>query len=115
MNPKPMIKFSRLALALSFLCLIVTLTPANAGTKKKYEPVVRHAPVIGSVTPDSITVTTDAGSKTYTITQFTEITFRGQPSKLADLQPGMSVSVTLGTDPNKLSRINAGDPPAAHK
>ena len=49
--------------------------------------------------------------KTFAITQFTEITVKGQRAKVTDLQPGMSVSVTLGTDPSKLSRISAGDPP----
>ena len=41
------------------------------------------------------------------ITQFTEITVNGRKATAAELKPGMTVNVTLGTDPSKASRINA--------
>lgn len=58
------------------------------------------------------TITDNNVPKTYAITQFTEILFKGQRSTLAALQPGMSVSITLGSDATKAARINASDPPA---
>ena len=102
-------RFTLQLCALSALCLILTSAPALAGKKPK-EP--QHLPtVISSVSADSITIREDKVMKTFAITQFTEITVKGQRAKLADLQPGMSVSITLGTDPTKASRISAGDPP----
>ena len=46
-------------------------------------------------------------TKTLTITQFTEINVNGRKATVAELKPGMIVNVTLGTDPSKVSRINA--------
>jgi hypothetical protein len=68
-------------------------------------------PVIASVTPTAITVTEAKATKTYTVTQFTEITVNGQRATVADLKPGMTVNVTLGTDASRASRINASGAP----
>ena len=102
-----------LALRLCVLCALfglVAVAPALAKDKKPKEPQ-HHTTVISSVSADSITIAEDKVMRTFAITQFTEITVKGQRAKLADLQPGMAVSVTLGTDPTKLSRVSAGDPP----
>ena len=103
-------KFTLQLCALSALGVLLTAAPALAKEKKSKEP--QHRPtVISSVSADSITIAEDKVMKTFAITQFTEITVKGQRAKLADLQPGMMVSITLGTDPTKASRISAGDPP----
>ena len=83
-------------------------TPAFAGSKKKASPPpVQHPPVISSVTANSISVVDDKVTKTLTITQFTEINVNGRRANVTDLKPGMTVSITLGTDPSQASRINA--------
>ena len=83
-------------------------TPAFAGSKKKASPPpVQHPPVISSVTANSISVVDDKVTKTLTITQFTEINVNGRKAAVADLKPGMTVSITLDTDPSRVSRINA--------
>jgi hypothetical protein len=103
-------KFTLQLCALSVLCALGAVTPAQAKDKKTKESP-RVATVISSVSADSLTIAEGQVMKTFTITKFTEITMKGQRAKLADLQPGMSVSVTLGTDASKASRISAGDPP----
>ena len=90
---------------------VATLSTAVAASKKPKEPA--RVTVISSVTGDSITITESGVAKTYTTNQFTEITLKGKKAKLSDLQAGMAVSVTLGTDSTKVSRIAASDPPAA--
>ena len=95
---------------LSALCALVSLSSALAKEKKPKE-VQHHATTISSVSPTSITIAEDKAMKTFAITQFTEVTLKGQRAKVTDLQPGMAVSVTLGTDATKVSRIAAGDPP----
>jgi hypothetical protein len=92
----------------SALLGMVLVSPTLAGSKKKAAPPpVQHHPVISSVTANSITVTEDKITKTLTINQFTEITVNGQRATAAELKPGMTVNVTLGTDATKASRINA--------
>jgi hypothetical protein len=49
----------------------------------------------------------DKATKTYTISPFTEVTVNGRRASIADLKPGMKISVTLGTDPTQLARIVA--------
>jgi hypothetical protein len=77
-----------------------------------------HLTVISAVTASSITVETqivadkggkvlDKTSRTYGVSNFTEITVNGQRATLADLKPKMKVSVTIGTDPTKAARIVA--------
>ena len=94
---------------LPLVCLlgILTMSPAFAASKKKPAPPLIKVPTISSVTATSITVTEDKITKTLTITQFTEINVNGQRATVADLKPGMTVSITLGTDPAKASRVNA--------
>lgn len=97
---------------LRFLLLAVflgtlTLSPAFGASKKKPAPPEIQAPVIASVTATSITITEGKAAKTLTISQFTEIFVNGVKATVADLKPGMNVSVTLGTDPTKANRINA--------
>jgi hypothetical protein len=97
-------------LRFAFLAVLFgTLTASSAfgASKKKPSPTPSQAPTIASVTANSITVTEATTTKTLTITQFTEINVNGQRATAADLKPGMKVSVILGTDPSKASRINA--------
>src|SRR3954452_19466180 len=91
---------------LSVLLALLLPEAAFARSKKKQQAPAPQPTVISSVSPDSITISENQAMKTYAITQFTEITVKGQRARLTDLQPGMMVSVTLGTDPTKLSRIN---------
>jgi hypothetical protein len=90
---------------------VVAFSTAVAASKKPKE--TPRVTVISSVSGDSITITESGVAKTYTTNQFTEITLKGKKAKLSDLQAGMAVSVTLGTDATKVSRIAADDPPAA--
>jgi hypothetical protein len=93
-------------------------TPVSAkskATKFKPKEVEVHPTVVTAVTADAITVSVDKASKTYGVTQFTEIKLNGQPAKLADLKAGMTVNVTMGLDPLKASRIEAAGTPAARK
>ncbi|HEV2804015.1 MAG TPA: hypothetical protein VGW57_03695 [Chthoniobacterales bacterium] len=97
----------------SFLNLVACLalfvsSDALAGSKKKpAAPPPTQSPTIAAVTADSVTVKDAQGSKTLTITQFTEINVNGRKATAAELKPGMAVNVTLGTDPTKASRVNA--------
>jgi len=91
---------------------ILSASPLLAGEKKKKSKAIEHHDtVIASVAADSVTVDADKVSKSYKITPFTEVTLRGQKATVADLKPGMAVSVTMGADPAIASRIAAGDPP----
>ena len=95
---------------LTFLALA---TSVDARSKKKKEPPKPRGTVIASVSADAITITENSVTKTFAITQFTEVLIKGQRATLAALQPGMAVSVTLGSDPTKAARINASDAPVA--
>ena len=64
-------------------------------------------PIIASVTGNAITVSEQKTARTFTVTQFTEISVNGQRASIADLKPGMTVSVTIGVDPARAARINA--------
>jgi hypothetical protein len=85
---------------------MLILNPAFGASKKKPPPPPQGA-VISSVTANSITVTEEKTSKTVAITQFTEITVNGQRATAGDLKTGMHVTLALGTDPTKASRIIA--------
>ncbi len=102
--------FKRLIVVLLALSVIA---PAFAGGKKKGSEY--HDTVIASVAGNALTITEDKATKTFPTTQFTEITVKGQRATLADLKPGMAVSVTLGTDGVSASRIAAGDPPVHYQ
>jgi hypothetical protein len=94
---------------LPFVILLGLLAagPAFGASKKKTEPPKIKAPTITAVTATSITVTEDKATKTLAINQFTEIVVNGQKATAADLKPGMTVNITLGTDPTKAGRIVA--------
>ena len=94
---------------------LVLSNAAIAGSKKKQAPP--QVPTIASVTPNSVTIVEGKRARTLTITQFTEINVNGQPAAIVDLKPGMTVSVTIGMDPTRASRVVATGVPAggSHK
>ena len=70
--------------------LVALATPAFAGSKKKKAtPAQYQAPVISSVTANTITVREEKTARTFIITQFTEINVNGQRAAVADLKPGI--------------------------
>src|SRR5207247_1609645 len=105
----------RLFVVVSVLVGLMVIAPASGkGRKKKATPVpAYHGPVISSVTGNAITVSDAKTTRTFTVTQFTEINVNGQRATIADLKPGMRVNVTIGLDPSHASRINAADAPVA--
>jgi hypothetical protein len=100
-------KKSLVVLPFVILFGLLIADPAFGASKKKPSPTPSQVPTIASVTANSITVTEAKTTKTLAITQFTEITVNGQRATAADLKPGMTVTIALGTDPAKASRINA--------
>jgi hypothetical protein len=100
-----------LFIAISVL-LVALATPAFAGSKKKKAtPAQYQAPVISSVTGNTITVSEEKTTRTFIITQFTEINVNGQRAAVADLKPGMTVSVIIGVDPTRAGRVVATGAP----
>ena len=100
-------KIRSLVIALVSLGMLLSHA-AFAGSKKKpTAPATVQPPTITAVAADSITVKDAQGTRTLTITQFTEIIVNGRKAPATELKPGMTVNVTLGTDPTKVSRINA--------
>src|SRR5438046_10562245 len=98
---------TKLFVVVWILLTAIAFAPAfGKGRKKKATPAY-HQPVISSVTGNAITVSDQNTTKTLTITQFTEITVNGQRASIADLKPGMTVSVTIGMDPSQAGRITA--------
>ena len=97
------------------LALALCMPPlARAGfpSPKPRATPVRHHTVIDTVSADSITIDQAGGSKTYAITKFTEITFKGQTTTVDQLQPGMRVTVTPdAADDTSAGQIAADDPP----
>ena len=95
--------------AVCTLLAVITATPALAGSKKKKASSVPryHSPVISSVTGNAITVSEEKTTRTFIITQFTEVNVNGQRATIADLKPGMTVSITIGMDPTQASRVVA--------
>jgi hypothetical protein len=98
-----------LFIVISVLLVGLATSPAFAGSKKKKAtaPAQYQAPVISSVTANTITVSEEKTTRTFVITQFTEINVNGQRGAVADLKPGMTVSVTMGVDPTRASRVVA--------
>lgn len=94
-------------LILTVICALLALSPITGAAKKKPTPAPIQPTTISSVAGNSITISQGQTSKTLVLTQFTEIMVNGQRATVADLKPGMAVNVTLGTDPSKVSRINA--------
>jgi hypothetical protein len=89
------------------LLAAIAIAPAFGKGKKKKATPAHQQPVIASVTGNAITVSEQNTSRTFTVTQFTEITVNGQRANIADLKPGMTVNVTIGVDPSRAARINA--------
>ena len=90
------------------LFAIVSITPAMGGGKKKPTPAaVTPSPTITSVTANSVTVMENKSARTLAISQFTEISVNGVKATVADLKPGMTVGITLGTDASRVARIVA--------
>ena len=108
---------SRLLGVVAILLAALATAPAFAGGKKrKSSPAPRYqAPFISSVTGNTITVTQEKVTRAFTITQFTEIRVNGQRATIADLKPGMTVSVTIGMDPSQASRVSATGMPDGKK
>jgi hypothetical protein len=101
-----------LSIVISVLLVGLATSPAFAGSKKKKAtPPQYQAPVISSVTGNMITVSEEKTARTFIITQFTEINVNGQRGAVADLKPGMTVSVTIGVDPTRASRVVATGAP----
>jgi hypothetical protein len=97
------------------LLATITLAPAfGKGSKKKATPAYQQ-PIIASVTGNAITVSEQKTARTFTVTQFTEITVNGQRAMIADLKPGMTVNVTIGVDPSRAARINATGVPSGKR
>jgi len=108
---------NKLFVVVSFLLVLITASPTFAGgRKKKATPAPEyHPPVISSVTGNSITVTEEKTTRAFIVTQFTEINVNGQRGTIADLKPGMTVSVTIGVDPTRAGRIVATGAPEGGK
>src|SRR6266436_4210081 len=101
-----------LFIVVSVLLVVSATLPVFAGSKKKKStPAQYQAPVISSVTGNTITVSEEKTARTFIITQFTEINVNGQRAAVADLKPGMTVTVTLGVDPTRASRVVATGAP----
>ena len=100
---------NRLFIVVSVLLAGITIIPAfGKGRKKKATPApAYHQPVISGVTGNAITVSDQKTTRTFTVSQFTEINVNGQRATIADLKPGMTVNVTIGVDPSYASRIVA--------
>jgi hypothetical protein len=96
------------------LLVIVTIAPVFGAGKKKATPPEAHDKLISSVTGKAITVTEGKVTRAFIVSQFTEINVNGQKATIADLKPGMIVSVTIGTDPSRASRVNASGVPVDH-
>jgi hypothetical protein len=76
---------NKLFVVVSFLLILITASPAFAGArKKKATPAQYQAPVISSVTGNTITVSDEKTTRTFIITQFTEINVNGQRAGVAD-------------------------------
>ena len=103
-------------LVVSALIAIITTTSAfGGGRKKKTTPPPQPQPtLITNVSGNAITVSDDKITRTFVMTQFTEINVNGQRATVADLRPGMVVNVTMDTDPTRASRINANGAPVDH-
>jgi hypothetical protein len=101
-------------LVVSALIAIITTTSAFGGGRKKKTTPPPQPTLISNVSGNAITVSDDKITRTFVITQFTEINVNGQRAIVADLKPGMVVNVTMDTDPTRASRINANGAPVDH-
>jgi hypothetical protein len=101
-------KFFVLSMLVALGLGTMTVDTAFGRPRKKSTPPPQQQPVISNVTPTALTVTDASGTRTLMFTQFTEIMVNGQKGKVADLKPGMVVSVTL-SDQTHVSRVQATD------
>lgn len=105
-------KFAFSGLVIFTLAFAMTIPASGAGKKKKAGPEAKsHETLISNVSANAITVTDDTSARTFMITQFTDIHVNGQKAGIADLKPRMKVTVTIGLDPSRASRINATNAP----
>jgi hypothetical protein len=107
----------RFFVVVCILLAALATAPAFAGGKKKKKasPPKYQPAVISSVTGNTITVTQEKVTRAFTVTPFSEITVNGQRATIADLKPGMTVSVTIGVDPSQASRVSAQGVPGGKK
>ena len=103
---------NRLLVVVWILLAAIAFAPAFGKDSKKKTTPAYQPPVIASVTGNAITVSEQKTVRTFTVTQFTEISVNGQRASIADLKPGMTVSVTIGVDPSRAARINATGVPS---
>jgi hypothetical protein len=95
------------------LAALATAPSSAGGRKKKSSPAPKYqTPVISSVNGNTVTVTREKVTRAFTITRFSEVTVNGQKATVADLKPGMTVTVTIGVDPTQASRVVATGVPA---
>ena len=81
-------------------------TPAFARGKKKATPLPTPYPTtITAVTADTVTVTDQQTTRALTVTPFTDIFLDGQKATVAQLKPGMKVSVVLASTPTQARRL----------
>ena len=106
---------NRLLVVVWILLAAIALTSAFGKGQKKKATQAYQQPVIASVTRNAITVSEQKTARTFTVTQFTEITVNGQRAMIADLKPGMTVNVTIGVDPSRAARINATGVPSGKR
>ena len=108
----------RTVAVLTMLALPVLHAGASSRKSAATPTPTHQVTVISAVTGNSVTIelqtvadkggkVLDKTSRTYRVTNFTEITVNGQRATLADLKPKMKVSVTIGTDPAQAARIVA--------
>jgi ABC-type oligopeptide transport system substrate-binding subunit len=98
--------FSGLCLAVSALAMLSLFAGSAHAKAKKKPPAEVQKTIIDSVTPTAVTIKEGTVTKTLTISSVTEVTVNGQKATIADLKPGMVVSVTL-RDPTNAGRIAA--------
>lgn len=106
---------NRLLMVFILIGALATAPAFAGGRKKKASSPKYQPPVISSVTGNTITVTQEKTTRAFTITRFSEVTVNGQKATIADLKPGMTVSVTIGVDPSQASRVVATGVPAKKK
>lgn len=94
----------RLLLCTFVICGFVA--PSFAKTTKKATPALTHEPVISNVSGNTITVTDDKSARAINVSSVTEVIVNGQKATVADLKPGMAVSLTLSS-PTQASRVVA--------
>jgi hypothetical protein len=88
----------------------------SPGKKPKLEPKetpeAQHT-TIALISGDTISIAAGKETKTYKIDQQTQIELKGVRATVADLKPGMRVSITPGVDASLAGYILAADPPKA--